>query len=386
MGCCYSSNDQNLIINEPLNFTGDQNDINSIHEKEKFYNNLKAQSNNIVSNNINIKKGDFDDDQNDIKILMLGAGECGKTTIFKQIKILKCGGFDADERESFVGIIRNSILNDMKLLIDFANDRGIELDNIADSMSELSQVIDESEMENPYIQNLFHTIWNDLSFKNKVYEDAITESVGVGDNADYFFDNVERILSNNYYPSDEDILKIRIRTTGLNSLKLLIGDETLKTIIIDVGGQQSERRKWKSIFSNVNYVIFVISMSDFDQRCFEESEEMNRTKDALNLFESIINEPYFKDIPFFLIFNKRDIFQKKMKFKSKEFQQIYNFSNLDLSNYNDCYSYIKNTFFKRAHSREENINIFAYDSCAMEKDNVNEIFQQICEVIMQQRS
>ena len=43
------------------------------------------------------------DDAKIIKMLLLGAGESGKSTIFKQMKVINKGGFSEKERKEFVG-------------------------------------------------------------------------------------------------------------------------------------------------------------------------------------------------------------------------------------------------------------------------------------------
>lgn len=50
-----------------------------------------------------------------IKILLLGAGESGKTTILKQMKILHVQGFTVEERKRETKLIRINMLEAIKV-------------------------------------------------------------------------------------------------------------------------------------------------------------------------------------------------------------------------------------------------------------------------------
>ena len=41
--------------------------------------------------------------------------------------------------------------------------------------------------------------------------------------------------------------------------------------MVDVGGQRSERRKWIQCFDNVTSVLFIISLSEFNQVLMEDN-------------------------------------------------------------------------------------------------------------------
>ncbi|GIQ92534.1 guanine nucleotide binding protein (G-protein), alpha subunit, partial [Kipferlia bialata] len=60
--------------------------------------------------------------------------------------------------------------------------------------------------------------------------------------------------------------------------------EALNFRMIDVGGQRNERRKWIHCFDAVKAVIFVVSLSGYDE-VLEEDETQNRLKEALLLFD-----------------------------------------------------------------------------------------------------
>ena len=84
----------------------------------------------------------------------------------------------------------------------------------------------------------------------------------------------------------------------------------LATRRFDVGGQRNERRKWIHCFDNVNAVVFVASLSEFDQMLYED-ETKNRLDEALELFGKISNSKWFAETAIILFLNKKDLFEKK---------------------------------------------------------------------------
>lgn len=59
--------------------------------------------------------------------------------------------------------------------------------------------------------------------------------------------------------------------------------ESRKFRIVDVGGQRSERRKWIHSFENVTSLIFLVAVSEYDQKLMEDGEK-NRLAESRNLF------------------------------------------------------------------------------------------------------
>ena len=74
--------------------------------------------------------------------------------------------------------------------------------------------------------------------------------------------------------------------------------------MLDVGGQQNQRRKWIHCFENVDGVLFVASLSGYNEEMLENREK-NRLSDAIELFSEICNtarkkKKFFSPTNFFL--------------------------------------------------------------------------------------
>ena len=62
-------------------------------------------------------KEDGEKASRDIKLLLLGAGECGKSTILKQMKIINMDGFSKEDFEQYKGIIYSNTVQSLGSIV-----------------------------------------------------------------------------------------------------------------------------------------------------------------------------------------------------------------------------------------------------------------------------
>jgi guanine nucleotide-binding protein subunit alpha len=110
-------------------------------------------------------------------------------------------------------------------------------------------------------------------------------------------------------PSDQDILRSRVKSTGITETTFVIKNLTYR--MFDVGGQRSERKKWIHCFENVTALVFLVAISEYDQVLFED-ESVNRLQESLTLFDSICNSRWFTKTSIILFLNKIDLFAEKL--------------------------------------------------------------------------
>ena len=88
-----------------------------------------------------------------------------------------------------------------------------------------------------------------------------------------YLDSVERISEVGYLPTLQDILRVRVPTTGI--IEYPFDLDSIIFRMVDVGGQRSERRKWIHCFENVTSIMFLVALSEYDQVLVESDNEVN---------------------------------------------------------------------------------------------------------------
>ena len=193
----------------------------------------------------------------EIKILLLGAGESGKSTIVKQMRILFDQGFTEDDRQTYKEIISSNIILSMRSLVMGLQELSIEFAPAHASVVELftSNATLFEQNVTQEIGQAVAKLWADPDIKKHFTAHHL--AFQIPDSAAYFFDNVNRVMEPSYKPSDTDILHCRARTTGINEVTFHVDDSHFR--MVDVGGQRSERRKWIHCFQNVTGLIFFVA-------------------------------------------------------------------------------------------------------------------------------
>eukprot|EP01130_Rhizamoeba_saxonica_P006566 TRINITY_DN2616_c0_g1_i1.p1 TRINITY_DN2616_c0_g1~~TRINITY_DN2616_c0_g1_i1.p1 ORF type:complete len:207 (-),score=36.34 TRINITY_DN2616_c0_g1_i1:29-649(-) len=130
------------------------------------------------------------------------------------------------------------------------------------------------------------------------------------DSTKYLIENIDRIAEEDYKPTYDDLLRCRVRTTGVKNITFVI--KNTKFSCVDVGGQRSERRKWIHCFDNCTAVLFFVALNEYDMTLYEDTS-VNRMRESMELFDQICNGPYFMDTDIILFLNKEDLFRKKIK-------------------------------------------------------------------------
>ncbi|XP_055737696.1 guanine nucleotide-binding protein G(olf) subunit alpha-like isoform X1 [Salvelinus fontinalis] len=245
------------------------------------------------------------------RLLLLGAGESGKSTIVKQMRILHVNGFNAEEKKQKVLDIRKNVK-----------------DAIVTVVSAMSTLIPPVPIGNPaneyrldYIKSIAPL--SDFDYTEEFFEHAkqLWDDEGVKacfersneyqliDCAQYFLNKIESVRSNDYTPTDQDLLRCRVLTSGIFETRFQV--DKVNFHMFDVGGQRDERRKWIQCFNDVTAIIFVAASSSYNM-VIREDNSTNRLRESLDLFKSIWNNRFLRTISVILFLNKQDMLADKI--------------------------------------------------------------------------
>jgi len=313
--------------------------------------------------------------QAEVKLLLLGAGESGKSTIAKQMKIIHLQGFNTEERNTYKSIIYNNVLGSMRSLVVAAKDKDIPLGKGTEEAAERIRNIDTQVLAGSLTSEMaadIKILWKDEGIKEAYKRQSEFQ---LNDSAAYYFDAIDRLAAVDYVPSEHDVLRSRAKTTGIIETEFVV--EKTKFRMVDVGGQRSERKKWMHCFQDVTSVIFCVALSEYDLKLYED-DQTNRMHESLKLFKEICNSKWFSETAVILFLNKKDLFAEKIKKTTLTAAFPEYGGGL---NYDNALNFIKDKFL--AQNENPKKHIYTHATCATDTDNVQVVFNAVKDIVLQ---
>ena len=312
----------------------------------------------------------------EIKLLLLGTGASGKSTIVKQMKIIHDNGFTTDESIGYKSVVFANVIQSMLAIVKAMPRLGIEFtdserEHDQEKLLSLLDVCEDGCLAEE-VFNALENLWADDGVKacfNRSREYQLNDSAG------YYLSDLGRIRAPNYIPTEQDILRSRLRTTGIVQTRFTY--KGLHFNMFDVGGQRSERRKWIHCFENVTAIIFCAALSGYDQ-VLAEDEKTNVLLESIKVFEVICNSEWFIKTPMILFLNKKDLFAEKI---TKSPLNICFPEYIGADDEEEAGEYIKSKFFA-VKSRESAKDIYTHFTCATDTENIQVVFDATTNIII----
>jgi len=318
-------------------------------------------------------KDDRKRQENQIKLLLLGTGASGKSTFLKQLKVLHKDGFSATEIDQFKESLPLNAVQSMQKLVQAHVDAQTKVSS--GTKAKMEQLLATTELDEE-IASIIKEMWERKDIKD-LFARRNELNLQVESASPYYFEHVGRFASQSFLPNQEDMLRARIKTTGIRELHFTIKE--VEFTIVDVGGQRSERRKWIHCFDNVTSIIYLAALDEYDMK-LEEDNRTNRMEESLQLFGEVSGSQFFadKEISWILFLNKSDLFREKLT--SRPISNYFkDFPVEKKEDFEASVHFIQDLYEKKYRGQT---SLYCYTTCAIDTQNCEKVFSAVRDTVL----
>lgn len=314
--------------------------------------------------------------KNEVKLLLLGAGESGKSTIVKQMELIHNGSYSDTAKNGFKEVIFSNTIVSMRVILEAMSELGVSLGDDKNQahvelIFQLPNPLNYTHLPSDVAWSL-KQLWNDNGVKACF---SRSREYQLNDSAAYYFDSIDRFAQVDYLPTDQDVLRSRVKSTGITETIFHVGKLTYR--MVDVGGQRSERKKWIHCFENVTSIIFMVAINEYDQTLIED-DNMNRMHESFTLFDSVCNSKWFTNTAMILFLNKIDILRDKL-LNSPVKHYFPEYAGMD--DFQSACDFFRNKFLEL--NRNEMKQIYTHFTCATDTKQIKFVMSAVNDIVVQ---
>ncbi|XP_065764404.1 guanine nucleotide-binding protein subunit alpha-14 isoform X1 [Muntiacus reevesi] len=319
---------------------------------------------------------DKKDARRELKLLLLGTGESGKSTFIKQMRIIHGSGYSDEDRKGFTKLVYQNIFTAMQAMIRAMDTLRIQY--VCEQNKENAQLIRGVEVDKVSTLSgdqveAIKQLWRDPGIQ-ECYDRR--REYQLSDSAKYYLTDIDRIAMPAFVPTQQDVLRVRVPTTGI--IEYPFDLENIIFRMVDVGGQRSERRKWIHCFESVTSIIFLVALSEYDQ-VLAECDNENRMEESKALFKTIITYPWFLNSSVILFLNKKDLLEEKIMYSHLiSYFPEYTGPKQDVKAARD---FILKLYQDQNPDKEK--VIYSHFTCATDTENIRFVFAAVKDTILQ---
>jgi GTPase SAR1 family protein len=305
-----------------------------------------------------------------VKLLLLGTGDSGKSTFVKQMKVIHKDGFSNAEVMKFFTVLRENCLISMQRILQ-CDEVQVPKKFRPHKDAVLNVGVEAEDLIKCYRDII--ALWTCKTIKD-AFDRRSELRIQIPSTSDYFFEHAERFAQENFQPTQEDMFRAKLKTTGISEVVFEIN--RIEFTLVDVGGQRSERRKWLHCFDDVTSVIFLAALDEYDMR-LEEDLSTNRLEESLRLFSEVTASNFFQPTSWILFLNKCDLFEQKIKKVplSNFFTEIPEDKG---TNYEEGCKYIQS----RYQGNFKGTRLYPYVTCAIDTSNCKKVFTAVRDTVI----
>ncbi|KAI0319948.1 guanine nucleotide binding protein, alpha subunit [Amylostereum chailletii] len=225
-------------------------------------------------------------------------------------------------------------------------------------------------------------LWGDAWVRRRLRERRIRLEESSG----FYLNEIDRITGKRYIPTNDDVLKARLKTVGVveHSFAISQNNKASNWRIYDVGGAQNQRQAWAPYFQDANAIIFLAPISAFDQ-VLAENHHVNRLEDSLLLWRHVVSNKLLAHVNVILFLNKCDLLKAKLDAGVKLNAHLLTYGDRP-NNYESVSKYLRNKFglIHQQSSPNQNRELFIHFTAVTDTRRTSTIISNVRDIIVRE--